>query len=92
MLRAVGVVLLQSGEQTTLRTRLGAGVQLTQLQKVMILCHVFLGQAGSHDPLLQVATALIDRTADVRFGKSHLVGSTLEVRKVRLQLQLRAST
>lgn len=92
VLRAVGVVLLQGGEQTTLRARLGAGVQLTQLHKVMILCHVFLGQVGNHHPLLQVAAALIDGTADVRFGQSHLVGSTLEVRKVRLQLQLRVNT
>lgn len=89
MLSAVGVVLLQGGEQTTLRARLGAGVQLTQLHKVMILCHIFLGQVGNHHPLLQVAAALIDRTADVRFRKSHLVGSTFEVRKVRkVRLQL----
>lgn len=73
VLRAVGVVLLQRGEQTTLRARLGAGVQLTQLQKVMILCHVFFGQVGNHDPLLQVAAALIDRTADMRFRKFYLV-------------------
>lgn len=77
MLRAVGVGLLQRGEQATLRARLGAGVQLTQLQKVQILRHVFLGQDGNHQPLLQVAAALVDRTSDVRFRKSHLVGSTV---------------
>lgn len=65
VLRAVGVVLLQSGELTTLRARLGAGVQLTQLQKVMILFRVFLGQVGNHDPLIQVAAALVNRTVDV---------------------------
>lgn len=92
VLRAVGAVLLQTGEQTTLRARLGAGVQLTQLHKIMVLCHVFLGQVGNHDPLLQVAAALIDRTADVRFRKSHLGDSRLEVRKIKLQLQLRTST
>lgn len=43
VLGAVVVVLLQSGEQTALGTRLGARVQLTQLQKVMILGHVFFG-------------------------------------------------
>lgn len=92
VLRAVGAVLLQGGEQTTLRARLGAGVQLTQLQKIMVLCHVFLRQVGNHDPLLQVAAALIDWTADVRFRKSHLGDSGLEVRKVKLQLQLSIST
>lgn len=65
VLRAVGAVLLQSGELTTLRARLGAGVQLTQLQKVMILFRVFLGQVGNHEPLLQVAAALVNRTVDV---------------------------
>lgn len=74
VLGAVGVGLLQSGKQTTLRARLGAGVQPTQLHKVKILCRVFLGQDGNHQPLLQVAAALIDWTADVRFRKSHLGG------------------
>lgn len=72
VLRAVEVVLLQAGEQTALGARLGARVQLTQLQKVTILCHVFVGQMGNHHSLLQVAAALRDRTADVKFGDSHL--------------------
>ena len=43
VLGAVVVVLLQGGEHAALGTRLGARVQQAQLQKVMILCHVFFG-------------------------------------------------
>lgn len=43
VLGAVGVVLLQRGELTALGAGFGARVQLTQLQKVTILCHVFIG-------------------------------------------------
>lgn len=70
--RMVGVVLLQRGEVTALWAGLNAGVQLIQLQKVTIFCHILTGQMGNHHSLLQFATALQDRTADVKFGYSHL--------------------
>lgn len=43
VLGAAGVVALQRGEVTALGAGFGAGVQLTQLQKVTILCHVLAG-------------------------------------------------
>lgn len=70
--RVVGVVLLQRGEVTALWAGLNAGIQLIQLQKVPIFGHILTGQMGKHHSLLQFATALQDRTADVKFGYSHL--------------------
>lgn len=72
VLRAVGVVFFQRRELTALGAGLDAGIQLTQLQKVSIFCHILTGQMGNDQSLLQVATALWDWTADVRFGHSHL--------------------
>lgn len=43
VLRPGGVVLLQRGELAALGAGFGTRVQLTQLQKVSILCHVIIG-------------------------------------------------
>lgn len=72
VLGAVEVARLQRGELAALGAGFGARVQLTQLQKVTVFRHIFIGQMGNHHSLLKVATALWDRTADVRFGYSHL--------------------
>lgn len=72
VLWAVWVVFFQRGELTALGAGLGAWIQLTQLQKVSIFCHILIGQMRNHHSLLQVAAALWDWTADVRFGHAHL--------------------
>lgn len=75
-------MLLQGGEHAALRARLGAGVQLTQLHKVTVLHDVLAGQMGNDQALLQVAAALRDGTADVRFGHTHLRGNVTAISKV----------
>lgn len=72
VLGAAGVVVLQRGELAALGAGLGARVELAQLQEVAILRHVLARQMGNHQPLLQVAPAFRDRTADVGFEYSHL--------------------
>jgi len=70
--RAVWVVRLQGGELAALGAGLRAGVQLTQFQKVTVLCHLFIGQMGDHQSLLQGATTLCDRTSNESFARPQL--------------------
>lgn len=72
VLRAVGVVRLQGGEVVALGAGLGAGVQLAQLHKVAVLCHLFTGQIRHHQSLLQGPVTCPVWTADDGFAHLHL--------------------
>ena len=79
MLRAVGCVPLQGGEQVALRAGLGARIQLTQLQEVVVSGQVLVGQVRHHKALLEQATALKDGTHDVRLAHLYLGSDSEQV-------------
>ena len=79
VLRAVGRVRLQGGEQVALGAGFGARIQLTQLKEVVVSGQLLVGQVRHHQAFLQEATALEDGTHDVRLAHLYLGSGSEQV-------------